>query len=160
MSNTKGRPFLPPYTWKGERRAGYRWRLLARKDDTDRLQVACRRCGFKGQSDKHPKRCDGTWDELVVGSKVELHSTDFAEPVCFDELVLDDWFHIEQMSDRHWWMRIGPLNLDVLVRADGRREISGWVDDEGAEDLRLPPTQPRRGSAAKETPSVKTGGGE
>lgn len=24
-----------------------------------------------------------------------------------DELVIDNWFHIEQMDDNTWWMRIG-----------------------------------------------------
>lgn len=127
------RPVLPPYTWKGERRAGYRWRLLAHKDLRGDSRIACPRCGFKGDHNKHPKRCDADWREIVWSGTVELHHTDFAEPVCFDELVVDDWFHIEQMSDRFWWMRVGDLNLNVYVRADGTRELSGWWDGDKPE---------------------------
>lgn len=33
----------------------------------------------------------------------------------FDELVIDQWFHIEQMDDRSWWGRIGPLDLWITI---------------------------------------------
>lgn len=37
----------------------------------------------------------------------------------FDELVVDSWLHIEQMSPRHYWMRIGPLTVNVGLLPDG-----------------------------------------
>lgn len=37
----------------------------------------------------------------------------------FDELVVDDWLHIEQMSDREWWIRIGDRVLWVKVPRSG-----------------------------------------
>ena len=48
--------------------------------------------------------------------------------VRFDELVIDDWFHIEQMDDRRWWMCVGDLHINIHVRHDGRRVVSGWAD--------------------------------
>lgn len=120
------------YRWKGERRAGYVWRLLAHKDcGPEDGWWSCRLCGWKGQRhDGHPKKCEGDWDHRYHSSTVELHSTDFSEPVCFDEVVVDDWFHIEKMDDRHWWMRIGDLNVNVHVRSDGTRTLSGWWETE------------------------------
>ena len=37
----------------------------------------------------------------------------------FDELVVDRWLHLEQMSTRHWWMRLGPLHVNVVVGERG-----------------------------------------
>ncbi len=48
---------------------------------------------------------------------------------CFDELVIDDWFHLEQMSDRHWHIIIGDIHIDAVIRANGV-EVSGWDDAE------------------------------
>lgn len=122
--------FKLPYRWKGERRAGYSWRLLAHKDEGG--WWVCRTCGWKGESyEKHPKKCEGDYVKDISHSRtVELHSTDYAEPVCFDELVIDDWFHIEQMDKRLWWMRVGDLNINIHVRSDGSRDLSGWWDTE------------------------------
>jgi hypothetical protein len=30
-----------------------------------------------------------------------------------DELVIDDWLHLEQMSERQWWLRIGDARVFV-----------------------------------------------
>jgi hypothetical protein len=42
----------------------------------------------------------------------------------FDELVVDDWLHLEQMEDDTWWMRLGDARIDIKVLADGRVEVS------------------------------------
>ena len=34
----------------------------------------------------------------------------------FDELVLDDWLHVEQMDDNVWWLRVGDVRIFVTVR--------------------------------------------
>lgn len=33
----------------------------------------------------------------------------------FDELAVGDWFHIEWMHGRHWWMRVGDARINVAV---------------------------------------------
>jgi hypothetical protein len=30
-----------------------------------------------------------------------------------DELVIDDWFHLEQMDDGRWWIRVGKDAIEV-----------------------------------------------
>ena len=42
----------------------------------------------------------------------------------FDELVVDDWLHLEQMDDNTWWMRLGDARIDIKVSAHGRAEVS------------------------------------
>lgn len=37
----------------------------------------------------------------------------------FDELVVDDWFHMEQMDTRVWWLRLGQSTCFVHVGKDG-----------------------------------------
>lgn len=36
-----------------------------------------------------------------------------------DELVLDDWFHLERMQENLWWMRVGDTRILVEIRAQG-----------------------------------------
>ena len=31
----------------------------------------------------------------------------------FDELVVGTWFHLEQMSGRQWWMRVGDVTFGI-----------------------------------------------
>lgn len=42
----------------------------------------------------------------------------------FDELVIDHWFHLEQMTDDTWWIRVGDARIDIEVRPDGSAEVS------------------------------------
>lgn len=42
----------------------------------------------------------------------------------FDELVVDEWLHIEQMDDNNWWMRIGSLDIRVRVDDNGDMDIA------------------------------------
>ena len=41
----------------------------------------------------------------------------------FDELVVDDWLHVEQMDDAAWWLRVGDARLMVTLAADGEPTI-------------------------------------
>lgn len=43
----------------------------------------------------------------------------------FDELVVDGWIHIEQMSKNQWWMRVGngddaDIHFDIEIDRRGR----------------------------------------
>jgi hypothetical protein len=33
----------------------------------------------------------------------------------FDELVVDDWIHLEQMDDDVWWLRVGDARVMIAV---------------------------------------------
>jgi hypothetical protein len=33
----------------------------------------------------------------------------------FDELVVDDWLHVEQLDDMVWWLRVGDARLIVTL---------------------------------------------
>ena len=61
---------------------------------------------------------------------------DRADGVCFDELVVDGWLHIEQMSARQWWMDIAGLTVNVWIKASGVPEVMLEVDDPGRHTLR------------------------
>jgi hypothetical protein len=37
----------------------------------------------------------------------------------FDELVVDGWIHVEQMSRARWWVRLGDRTFWVRVGKDG-----------------------------------------
>lgn len=48
----------------------------------------------------------------------------------FDELVIDDWFHLEQMDDRDWWLGVGNGDdcWHVNIRVDGKGKASVSVE--------------------------------
>lgn len=35
----------------------------------------------------------------------------------FDELVVDDWLHVEQMQEREWWIQVGDARLLVTIES-------------------------------------------
>lgn len=45
------------------------------------------------------------------------------DQVEFDELVVGDWLHIEQLDSRVWWMRVGDARIDVTIPAEGPVEV-------------------------------------
>ena len=47
-----------------------------------------------------------------------------AGDVVFDELVIDDWLHIEQMDTRAWWMNLGGYHIWIRVPKHGPVEVS------------------------------------
>lgn len=63
----------------------------------------------------------------------------------FDELVVDEWFHLERMDTSAWWMRVGALDLWIRVRTDGKADVTirfvepGLGDVRGVEHLRAVP---------------------
>jgi hypothetical protein len=49
-------------------------------------------------------------------------------PVEFDELVIDDWFHLEQIDKRVWWLGLGNgedyWHLHVVIDGKGNATVS------------------------------------
>lgn len=89
---------------KGRFWPGYEWRILAHRRTMDRLSYP----------DKH---------------EVEMRSIDFDHPVEFDEVVIDHWLHLEQLSDRIWYLRLGVWLMYIRIDGDGRVEVSMSEDD-------------------------------
>jgi hypothetical protein len=88
---------------------GFKWRILAHKRaNIGRITID----DYRGQ--------------------VAMHSSDFDEPVEFDELVIDHWFHLEQMNDRDYWIGLGTHEdgrgyeymINVRIRGDRRATVS------------------------------------
>ena len=46
----------------------------------------------------------------------------------FDELVIDGWFHLEQMDRRAWWMQIGDHHVNVSIGRDGKATVTYYDD--------------------------------
>lgn len=61
----------------------------------------------------------------TVGARWRVLAHEASGPVelenrgVLDELVVDDWLHLEQMSESTYWMRLGDARLLVEVRPDG-----------------------------------------
>lgn len=48
-------------------------------------------------------------------------------PAGFDELVVGDWFHMEQMDTRFWWMRLGDVSWNIMIGRDGIVKVT-WQE--------------------------------
>lgn len=59
----------------------------------------------------------------ATGMPIEDKSTEH-QPSVFDEVVVDDWLHLEQLSARVWWMRLGDAYIIVRVGKDGKAEVN------------------------------------
>jgi hypothetical protein len=83
----------------------------------------------------HVRRKAGSdWRVLARGPKgtdLDVRSEQHRGLV-FDELVIDAWFHLEQMDSRQWWMRIGDLHVTVNLKGDGSVEVVPYLDRKGA----------------------------
>lgn len=53
--------------------------------------------------------------DWVVRSRPALTSPD---QQVFDELSVDDWFHMEYMDEGYYWARIGDVRVDIFI-SDG-----------------------------------------
>lgn len=42
----------------------------------------------------------------------------------FDELVIGDWLHLEQMDKRYYWLRVGDVDINVYIPPNGAPEVS------------------------------------
>jgi hypothetical protein len=40
-----------------------------------------------------------------------------------DELVVDDWLHLEQMAEREWCLRLGDARIWIDIDEDGRPRV-------------------------------------
>lgn len=96
------------------RRAGARWRLLVHIPKGKSHHIAHDRdFGYTGK---------GGYDRLrreysSIAEFGEAHEFPGTE---FDELVVGNWAHIEQMDTGFWWMTIGGVVLHVKADRDGR----------------------------------------
>lgn len=39
-------------------------------------------------------------------------------PTYFDELVIDQWFHLEMIDENLYWMRVGDYKVDIKFNGD------------------------------------------
>lgn len=61
------------------------------------------------QSDRVRGRDDSEWSKTTVLPRTE-----------FDELVVGQWLHVEQMDSGVWWMNVGGVTVWVKADRDGR----------------------------------------
>ena len=69
------------------------------------------------------------WRILAHGEegKVELENRGI-----LDEVVVDDWLHLEQMDTRQWCLRLGDARIWIDIDWEGRAQVNierGCFDD-------------------------------
>lgn len=102
---------------------GFSWRILAHRREKPTIRAA-----HTGES--LDLRFGKRW---LPPADADTGQREYREGAWeFDELCIDDWFHIEQMSARHWWIGIGNTqngehadywHVNVNIRPDGRAEV-------------------------------------
>ncbi len=63
-----------------------------------------------------------------TGEQIDIRSSEGRLPLLFDELVIDDWLHVEQMNDRDWWIGVGNQDgdewaINVTIDRDGKASV-------------------------------------
>lgn len=82
---------------------GSRWRILAHDRGGAPLSVAS---------------ADISGGGSIAGGTLLFKRT------VFDELVIDDWFHLEQMSRDSWHLIIGDQHHAITIGKDGKPTIT------------------------------------
>lgn len=98
---------------------GFTWRILAHERSHDNSRGA-----YSGKV--LDIRCGDRWlppQDAPTGQR--QHQGGFWE---FDELCIDDWFHLEQMGDRDWWLGVGNgddyWHVNVHIDREGQAHVS------------------------------------
>jgi hypothetical protein len=60
---------------------------------------------------------------IAVGTARAGDSSLKGPPSVLDEVVVDGWLHLEQMSRSEWWMELGDARIWIKVLKDGRAEV-------------------------------------
>jgi hypothetical protein len=92
--------------------------------------------GVMRESTRPPLTCnsDGKHVEMRAPQLIpyDHHNqpvADLSGTVIFDELVVGDWLHVEQMDKRQWWMAVGGLRLGISIGRDGVARVCITEDD-------------------------------
>lgn len=86
------------------------------------------------------------WRVLVHGAPgpvLDVGHDAYKQPTEFDEVVVDEWLHLEQLDSRLWSLRLGPLLISIHVGERGQADEvtvdcdeDGWShDDVGMSDV-------------------------
>ncbi len=127
------------------RRAGSRWRLQVHE--------------WTGRKKNSPILYGTTHNVSSAAGEDSEHSRHHQLEGCdFDELVVSNWLHIEEMDVGLWWMEVGGVTLFVCADRDGNpRRVTVYGPGEFAEavegcvyELDLGPTS--KPTAQPETP--------
>jgi hypothetical protein len=93
-------------------RHGYEWRILARCDDGTDIALA---------SPENETRTAEACSKLLIPYQKQPSTP---PNTYFDELVIDDWFHLERMDDDTWWMRVGDKRIWVRLDESDNANVS------------------------------------
>lgn len=97
-----------------KRTGGARWRLLVHEFG----EKGSKMMGRARSVMSHPPR---RLKKHAANTPERLRETIEVYPDTeFDELVVGQWIHIEQMDDNLWWMNIGGVTVDVRTDREGR----------------------------------------
>lgn len=97
---------------------GFNWRILAHEKDK-----ANSRSAYTGKV--LDLRCGERW---LPPADADTGQRQFREGAWeFDELCIDDWFHLEQMNDRDWWLGVGNgddyWHVNVHIDREGQAHV-------------------------------------
>lgn len=118
------------------RRAGLRWRLLVHDAPTvggDGMNGVAHHVA--SSTSEAARRLCRLQAAQVTDDPLETRQV--LPDTEFDELVVDDWLHVEQQDVNTWWMTVGGVTLWVTANRDGKpRRVS--VTMPGGYDLPQP----------------------
>ena len=93
-------------------RHGYEWRILARIDNGKSITLA---------SPESETKTEETCNKLGI-----QHERQPVTPpnTYFDELVIDDWLHLERMNENTWWLGLGDKRIWIRLDDTSKAQVS------------------------------------
>jgi hypothetical protein len=88
---------------------GKQWRISANSKDTN-VEL------YSPQYAKH-------YREMCEKLHVPYREVPVAPESSFDEVVVDEWLHIEKMDTNQYWMRVGDACINVSIQDDGKVDV-------------------------------------
>lgn len=73
------------------------------------------------------RKCGSNWRILAWNGNERVELSSKEQPGVFDELVIDDWFHLEQMDYNVWWIGIyqkGQRHTLLIIREGAQTRVT------------------------------------
>lgn len=87
----------------------------------EKLKQAGKKKSRKGKpAAKYQHRWRANWD--YAGQRREANESHGAGVL--DEVVIDQWFHVERMDERQFWLRVGEAEFDISIDRLGNATVT------------------------------------
>jgi hypothetical protein len=79
--------------------------------------------GYRGEAMSETNEATTPGTRWRVLAQRESESIQWENEGVLDEVVVDDWLHLEQMDARQWWLRLGDARILISIEPSGKARV-------------------------------------